>query len=66
MSQDEITVQCPACGALVTFSPAARHFPFCSRRCRLLDLDKWFTGEHRIEGVPELPCGPARSPDEEN
>ncbi len=24
-------------------------FPFCSERCRLADLDKWFEEEYRIE-----------------
>jgi endogenous inhibitor of DNA gyrase (YacG/DUF329 family) len=28
-------------------------FPFCSKKCRLLDLGKWFDGEHRIEGNAE-------------
>ena len=23
-------------------------FPFCSRRCRLVDLGKWIEGEYRI------------------
>ena len=27
-------------------------FPFCSKRCRLLDLDKWFTGSYVIPGPP--------------
>ena len=26
------------------------HFPFCSHRCRLLDLNKWLTGEYVIPG----------------
>jgi endogenous inhibitor of DNA gyrase (YacG/DUF329 family) len=25
-------------------------FPFCSERCRLLDLGKWFDGQYRIPG----------------
>jgi hypothetical protein len=24
-------------------------FPFCSRRCKLIDLGKWLEEEHRIE-----------------
>jgi len=23
-------------------------FPFCGRRCKLIDLGKWFDGERRI------------------
>ncbi len=24
-------------------------FPFCSQRCKLADLDKWFSAEYSIE-----------------
>lgn len=27
-------------------------FPFCSDRCRLLDLNKWLTGHYVIPGPP--------------
>ncbi len=26
----------------------ARFFPFCSQRCRLLDLGAWLEGDYRI------------------
>ncbi len=41
--------------------------PFCSQRCKLIDLGKWFNEEHAItrelrpddfEGFDELPSGP--------
>jgi endogenous inhibitor of DNA gyrase (YacG/DUF329 family) len=25
-------------------------FPFCSARCRAVDLAKWFTGSYRVPG----------------
>ena len=28
-------------------------FPFCSEKCKLLDLGKWFDGDHRIPTPPE-------------
>jgi len=31
---------------------AGRFFPFCSERCRLIDLGKWLDEEHRIPGPP--------------
>ncbi|MEE9488688.1 MAG: DNA gyrase inhibitor YacG, partial [Candidatus Brocadiales bacterium] len=31
-------------------------FPFCSERCKLIDLGKWVEGEHRIE-EPLTPDG---------
>jgi len=33
------------------------HFPFCSERCRLIDLGKWASGGYRISSPimdPEL------------
>lgn len=35
---------CPICG-----KPAhPGHFPFCSARCALLDLNRWLNGDYRI------------------
>jgi uncharacterized protein len=37
-------------------------FPFCSDRCRAVDLAKWFTGSYRVPGRPaETP--PAKTDD---
>ena len=39
--------KCPICSR-----PAPRDlatFPFCSERCRLVDLGEWLTGGYRIE-----------------
>jgi len=36
--------------------PASREWhPFCSERCRLLDLARWVDGEYRISGEPVSP-----------
>ena len=46
-----IEVPCPRCKATIVAHedvPLPRAFPFCSERCRLLDLGKWFDEEHRI------------------
>ncbi|MCO5166512.1 MAG: DNA gyrase inhibitor YacG [Planctomycetes bacterium] len=37
---------CPTCDARVPTDAAA--FPFCSRRCRLLDLEKWVSGQYVV------------------
>ncbi|TCL96179.1 endogenous inhibitor of DNA gyrase (YacG/DUF329 family) [Rhizobium sp. PP-WC-2G-219] len=38
------TVPCPECGR-----PSHReHYPFCSNRCRDLDLSRWLTGAYAI------------------
>jgi endogenous inhibitor of DNA gyrase (YacG/DUF329 family) len=39
-------LRCPTCGALVRIKGA--DFPFCSDRCRQIDLGKWATGVYKI------------------
>lgn len=41
-------VSCPACGASVPWVPESRWRPFCSQRCRTLDLGAWATEQYRI------------------
>jgi uncharacterized protein len=43
-------VTCPNCGKAVAWSPESRWRPFCSERCRLIDLGQWFSEEHAIPG----------------
>jgi len=51
MGEESLTVKCPTCGKEVRYTPGAARgvFPFCSERCRLLDLGKWLNEEYRIE-----------------
>jgi endogenous inhibitor of DNA gyrase (YacG/DUF329 family) len=60
------TVTCPTCGERGSWF-AGSWGPFCSQRCRLIDLGKWFNEEHRLtrelkpgdfEGLDELEPGP--------
>ena len=39
-------LRCPTCGMLVRAADA--DFPFCSDRCRLIDLGKWASGAYKI------------------
>ena len=39
---------CPSCGAVIKGNQES--FPFCSDRCRMADLNQWFTGGFVIEG----------------
>lgn len=39
-------LHCPTCGMLVTAK--GEDFPFCSDRCRKIDLGKWATGVYKI------------------
>ncbi|MEJ2567237.1 MAG: DNA gyrase inhibitor YacG, partial [Gammaproteobacteria bacterium] len=34
-------VNCPTCGAKVEWNDQQPWRPFCSERCRLIDLGKW-------------------------
>ena len=38
--------RCPTCGMLV--QPKDEDFPFCSDRCRKIDLGKWAMGVYKI------------------
>jgi len=42
----QVALRCPTCKTLVT--PMDENFPFCSDRCRLIDLGKWASGDYRI------------------
>jgi endogenous inhibitor of DNA gyrase (YacG/DUF329 family) len=41
-------VPCPTCGKPVPWSEASTWRPFCSERCRLIDLGAWFSEERGI------------------
>lgn len=45
-----LKVQCPTCGKEVEWRAEQRWRPFCSERCRLIDLGQWASEEHRIGG----------------
>jgi endogenous inhibitor of DNA gyrase (YacG/DUF329 family) len=47
------TVNCPTCGRPVPWVPERRWRPFCSERCRLIDLGAWIDGDRRIPGEEE-------------
>lgn len=41
-----LSLRCPTCKNIVLRSD--EFFPFCSDRCRLIDLGKWASGGYRI------------------
>ncbi|MGD9951973.1 MAG: DNA gyrase inhibitor YacG [Burkholderiales bacterium] len=49
------TVPCPRCGAPAAFSAANPWRPFCSERCRLIDLGKWAAEEYRVPDAGPSP-----------
>jgi len=42
-------IVCPVCKNKTTWEENPWK-PFCSERCKLIDLGKWFSEEYRIEG----------------
>jgi endogenous inhibitor of DNA gyrase (YacG/DUF329 family) len=51
----KLTLKCPICRKEVPFG--APEMPFCSERCRLIDLGKWAEEEYRIAGEPAAAAG---------
>jgi uncharacterized protein len=42
--------KCPSCGGPLGESAESAQFrPFCSQRCRTIDLGKWLDGGYRVE-----------------
>ena len=53
-------VRCPACGGDSLYGPANPFRPFCSERCKQMDLGAWASESFRVpdETPPdELPFG---------
>jgi len=50
-------VSCPTCNAAVAWTADNRWKPFCSERCKLIDLGQWATEKYRV---------PDESPPDEN
>ncbi|HEV7716822.1 MAG TPA: DNA gyrase inhibitor YacG [Steroidobacteraceae bacterium] len=51
-------VKCPTCGRQTEWSDAAPFRPFCSERCRLIDLGAWLSEQRAIPGdKPTSPDG---------
>ena len=43
-------VTCPTCNARVKWTPRNEFRPFCSERCKLIDLGAWADEQHAIPG----------------
>jgi len=62
-------VKCPTCHRDLDWDNAPFR-PFCSERCRLIDLGAWLSGQHAIPGesveTPEKPVTEQPAPGGEN
>ncbi len=55
-----VTFVCPTCHQVIEVPDRrqAPDRPFCSRRCKLIDLGKWLNEEYRIEAPLPQPEPP--------
>lgn len=49
-SEGAFRPRCPTCSMMSDPEKAAKFLPFCSLRCRMIDLGRWLNEEHT------LPC----------
>jgi len=59
-------IQCPTCGKKNTWTKDNESRPFCSARCKLIDLGAWADETHRIPGGPseQIPSESEKDDDE--
>lgn len=48
-----LKVKCPTCQKQVIWSEENFYRPFCSERCKLIDLGEWASGNRSIPADPE-------------
>jgi len=58
-------VPCPRCGAPAAFGPENKWRPFCSERCRLIDLGLWASERYRVPQEEAKPGAESDAPGEE-
>lgn len=63
MHKDSLKVNCPQCGGESVWSADNAFRPFCSERCKLIDLGAWASESYRVpvqestEPQPDSPRG---------
>lgn len=59
-ADDERRVPCPRCRKPAVFGPGNPWRPFCSERCRSLDLGAWASEDYRVpsQSPPDADGGP--------
>jgi endogenous inhibitor of DNA gyrase (YacG/DUF329 family) len=48
-----MNVNCPTCQKEIEWGEQSPQRPFCSERCKLIDLGEWASGGHAIAGSSE-------------
>ncbi len=52
MNGQKLKVKCPTCRRYVEWAQENVYRPFCSERCKLIDLGEWANEEKKIPGEP--------------
>ncbi len=50
MAEKKLELPCPNCGKKIVYSSENPARPFCSDRCKLIDLGEWASESRRIPG----------------
>lgn len=50
-------MKCPTCQTAVIWGPKSAYRPFCSDRCRLIDLGEWASETRRIPDTRPIEAG---------
>lgn len=48
MNDEVRKVKCPECGNLTEYKSENKFRPFCSERCKLIDLGQWASENYKI------------------
>jgi endogenous inhibitor of DNA gyrase (YacG/DUF329 family) len=48
LTRSSRTVSCPRCGKPVRWGAESPFRPFCSERCKMIDLGAWASEEYRV------------------
>ena len=54
-------VPCPRCGVFSPYSPENRWRPFCSERCRMIDLGLWASERYSVPTEEDPSAKPPES-----
>lgn len=63
MNKEKIIVKCPVCTESFEYY-SSKFRPFCSRRCKDIDLGAWLTESYTVPGEPAIT--PDNEPENEN
>jgi len=54
MVEEKVRTRCPRCGTVIPWE-GNTYRPFCSLKCKLIDLGKWIDEEYRLIGEDSPP-----------